>query len=722
MIPPVLTGLLFLGVVFLSLPVLSAVSESVDRTLTRIALGVFREPVETRGRYRERRANHLQSIHATITYPVYAAKTLLFSAIAAMGASLAAVFCLWLVLTLVVAVREPLRGALPGALAALVPGTEALAGLSAVQILFMLLVSTATAGTLAGGVTYYGRWWHVRSQARRREVLIDESIPRTIAFIYALSRSGMVYPEVMRTVGDNRSAFGESAEEIGVVVKDMDLFGTDLPTALERIAERTPSEQFSDFAENFANVLRTGRNVSEYLREQYDQYQEERVSTQERLLELFTALGEAYVAALVALPLFLLTILLITGILTGGLLNFLRGIVYVLIPLANVVFVVYLNRISESLTTYRVPVTHDVPSRDLHIRRAESAGSVEQTDGGIPAAEDPGAGRTSDPAREMNETRLAVHDSIQKLSKAVLNPIEALVATPTTLLYVLVPLVSVVAVVRLWGVVAGGSIGVRAVDDILIQSVLVVAASFAVVRELHTRRLDRIEAAVPDLLERLASTNEAGMTFTDALRQTDRGDLGALDEEVSKLLADVEWGARTENALYRFSARLRSSTVSRIVTLTTNAMNASGNVGPVIRIAADEARQDRRLKRRREQEMFLYVLIIYISFFVFLGIGLALQQILIPAIPTGEELGGIGGVDSGAAPGPGIGDGSLPIDPISPGEQSKYTLLLYHAAMVQAFCSGLVAGKMGSGSITDGAKHVAIMLGIAYAVFLIVGG
>jgi flagellar protein FlaJ len=722
MIPPVLTGLLLLGIVLLSLPLLSAVSESVDRILTRVALGVFREPVEARGRYRERRANHLQSIHATITYPVYAAKTLLFSAMAAMGASLAAAFGLWLVLTLVVSVREPLRDALPGALAALVPGMDALASLSAVQILFMLLASTVTAGALAGGLTYYGRWWHVRNRTHRRKVLIDESLPRTIAFMYALSRSGMVYPEVMRTVGDNRTAFGESAEEIGVVVKDMDLFGTDLPTALERIAGRTPSEQFSDFSENFANVLRTGRNVSEYLREQYDQYQEERVSAQERLLEFFTALGEAYVAVLVALPLFLLTILLIVGILTGGMLNFLRGIVYVLIPIANVAFVVYLGRISESLTTYRVPVTHDAPSRDLHVRRAESAGGVEQTDGGIPVAEDPGTGGTDGPAREMNETRLAAHDYIQRLSKAVLNPVESLVAKPVRLLYVLVPLVSLVTVARLWSVFAGGPVEIRAVDDVIVQSVLVVAASFAVVRELHTRRLDRIEAAVPDLLDRLASTNEAGMTFTDALKQTDRGDLGALDAEVSKLLADVEWGARTENALYRFSARLRSSTVSRIVTLTTNAMNASGNIGPVIRIAADEARQDRRLKRTREQEMFLYVLIIYISFVVFLGIGLALQQILIPAIPTGGELGGIGGVDSGAAPAPGLGGGSLPIDPISPDEQSKYTLLLYHAAMVQAVCSGLVAGKMGSGTIKDGAKHVAIMLGIAYAVFLIVLG
>jgi flagellar protein FlaJ len=220
------------------------------------------------------------------------------------------------------------------------------------------------------------------------------------------------------------------------------------------------------------------------------------------------------------------------------------------------------------------------------------------------------------------------------------------------------------------------------------------------------------------------------MTFTDALKQIDRSDLGALDEEVSKLLADVEWGARTEKALYRFSARLQSSTISRIVALITNAMNASGNIGPVIRIAADEAREDRRLKQKRKQEMFMYVLIIYISFFVFLGIGLALQQILIPAIPTAEELGGIGGngggagggAVGGAAPGIGGGGADLPIDPIPPEEQDKYTLVLYHAAMVQAVCSGLVAGKMGSGTVRDGAKHVAIMLGIAYAVFLVVAG
>jgi flagellar protein FlaJ len=224
------------------------------------------------------------------------------------------------------------------------------------------------------------------------------------------------------------------------------------------------------------------------------------------------------------------------------------------------------------------------------------------------------------------------------------------------------------------------------------------------------------------------------MTFTEALRRTDRSDLGALDDEVSKLLADVDWGARTERALLRFSRRLQSSTISRVVALITNAMNASGNIGPVIRIAADESREDSRLRKQRRQEMFMYVIIIYLSFFVFMGIAVALQQILIPAMPTPEQLTGIGaGVvpeDAGSGAGAGglggaaagaSGGFDLPIDPISEAKRAQYTTVMYHAMMVQALVSGLVAGKMGEGSVMDGAKHVTVMLIIAYAVFLYFG-
>ena len=103
----------------------------------------------------------------------------------------------------------------------------------------------------------------------------------------------------------------------------------------------------------------------------------------------------------------------------------------------------------------------------------------------------------------------------------------------------------------------------------------------------------------------------------------------------------------------------------------------------------------------------MYVIIIYLAFLIFIGIGVALQTILIPAIPSAQKLGGL-------TQGPGGLGVSLPIDPVQGAGKADYTLLLYHAAVVQAVCSGFVAGQMGEGHVAAGAKHAAVMLVIAY--------
>ena len=696
------TGL-FVGMLLLSALAFTRLSGRVDRAMTRLALAAFRRRVETEGRHRQRRSRALQSIHATTTYPVYASLTLLHAAVIGVAGTLVSVWVIQQSLLIMAVSEAALRASLPPELAFIVPTNFGQP--SAVQVFGLLLLSGATLGTGGTVLAYKARWWLVSNAASRRAVLIDESLARTIAFIYALSRSGMTYPEIMRTVGANRKAFGESAEEIGVIVKDMDLFGADLITALNRTARRTPSEQFADFAENFANVLRSGQNVSAYLRDQYEQYQTERVDNQEQLLELFTALGEAYVAALVAGPLFLITILIIWGVLTGGFLAFLQFIVYLMIPLANLGFVVYLDAISEPLTSFAAPVQQTVASRGIDVRRADAPGASR------PRA-DGGAARPRYDL-ETNRLRLRAHDRLRRLRRAALDPVETVVTEPATLLYVTVPLALVVLFVRSWPVLSGAvPQAPQVLDDLVVQSALLVVASFAVVQEVHSRRLRGIEAAVPDLLDRLASTNDAGMTFTESLRRVDKSDLGALDVEVERLLADIDWGARTERALNRFNERIGSSTVARIVALITNAMLASGHLGPVIRIAADEAREDWRLRRKRRQEMVMYVLIIYLSFVVFLGIAVALQTILVPAIPTTGDVAGV-------AEGSELGVG-LPITPAQGPAKDAYTLLLFHAAMLQAAVSGFVAGQMGEGSVRDGAKHVTVMVLVAYAVFLLI--
>ena len=45
--------------------------------------------------------------------------------------------------------------------------------------------------------------------------------------------------------------------------------------------------------------------------------------------------------------------------------------------------------------------------------------------------------------------------------------------------------------------------------------------------------------------------------------------------------------------------------------------------------------------------------------------------------------------------------------------------LLFHACLIQALFSGLIAGEMGEGSLRAGVKHAAVMVFIAFVVFTI---
>ena len=693
-------GALLVGVGLVGLVGLAHVSPRIDRLATKLAIAVFGRAVAEESLKRTEREHRLHAVHEAETYTVYASKTFLYAGILGVAGSLLGIAVLKYLLVVAVAFEAPLEAVLPPALHGLL-GPD-VGGLSFLELFALMAASSATVGLASAAGAYGLRWRSLASRADRRRVLIDESLARTIAFVYALGRTGMGYPDVFRTVARNRRSFGESAAEIAVAVKDMDLFGADLSTALERVGRRSPSDEFADFAENFATVFESGQNVTSYLRDQYEQYQSERIANQERLLELFAALGEAYVAGLVAGPLFLLTILLTFGILTGQLIEVLQFVVYVAIPLANLGFVVYLGSVSAPLAGFHAPVTHHVERIPLAIRRADRD-RAPVPDGGVGSTDRLGA---------INLERLRAFNRFRGLKRVVFSPVGTIVDRPTALLVATIPIAAIYVTVRL-STAPAGSMGIRFVDDLLIQSFVFVAGTFAIARAVQDRRRTAIDRAVPDFLERLASSNEAGMTFTQSLRRVDRSDLGVLNDEIERLIADIEWGARTETALLRFSNRLRSSTVARIVALITNAMAASGDIGDVVRIAADEAREDRRLRLARKQEMFLYVLIVYLSFLVFIGIALALEVVLIPSIPPASAL----STGEAGALSPSV---SLPVTPATMAERPAYTLVLFHAAVVQAVASGLVAGQMGEGSLKDGAKHATALVVVAYVVFSLI--
>jgi Archaeal flagella assembly protein J len=694
---------------------LPAVDDGADLVVTRVALSLFGDYVGEDGPRRQRQRDLMRAAHVAGTHRTYAAKTLLYAGVLGVAGSVIGVYAAAGLLSVLDVSEAALRGTLPASLG-FVAGVTRLTELGLPKLFLLLTLASATLGAALAVGMYYGRWELLDQRAHARGAEIDATLPRTVAFMYALSRSGMPFPRVMDTLAENEAVYGEAATELSVAVRDMNAFGTDALTALQRTSRRTPSDDLADFAENLASVLGTGQPISTFLSDQYELYQEEAESKQQQYLELLSTFAEAYVTALVAGPLFFITILVVIGLVLEDTLPLLRVVVYLGVPLATFGFVVYVDSVTQGIGgTETVDLSEAIEDESgMSDTASAQADGNPQPDGGV-AGGAPSADRWA-----ASRERLRAYDRIRTLRRWAASPVESVLGAPRTVFLLSVPLAVVVLLVTAFPITLGPPTEMVAqVETPIVAATVVVLASYAVVYEAHKRRVRRIESAVPDFLDRLASVNEAGTSVVGSVRRVADSNLEALTDDLQRTRRDIDWGADVGTALRRLERRVRSPMTSRAVALITNAMRASGDVGPVLRIAADESRATWSLRRERRQVMLTYLIVIYISFLVFLGIIASLSVSFIPAIEEAAIPGAGAGTSASDLPGAPSGPGGI-TDGLGDINTTAYEQLFFHAAAIQAVCSGLVAGQLGEGSVRDGVKHVVALLLLTLATFLVI--
>ena len=673
------------------------VDDRVDRVVGRFARVLFDRFVSEN----PDRKRTIQSAYISDSYRSYASTTLLYTVLAFVAAFVAGGYIAAGVLVVFEDFVRLLTG-LPDTIAVpLGARIDYRLVLSEQQRWGVLLGSGFALGVVASLFAYVLRWKLPASNAEVRRRSIEEGLPRTTAFMFALSRGGLEFPAILRSLTDNREVYGEAAKEMSITVREMDLFGRDMITAIRRMSKRTPSEQFKTFSENLASVLQSGSELSVFLSEQYERFREDAEERQEEILEVLATIAEGYVTVLVAGVLFLITILLVFGLTTTDTLWLLMLMAYLMIPLANAGFAVFLAQKLEELGISRGTGANILDRHEVTTPiRQRTATDTRRADGGV--------------SRDVEtQEMLNRYDRLEALKNIVQNPLRTIIWNPSTILYVTVPIAVIVAALRFPEALTGAGINRRVLDDIIIQSTLFVLITFAVVRQLYTRRIDKIEAATPELLERLASLNEAGMSMVEGIDRLRGSDLGVLTPEVDRIWRDMEYGSTVDDALVRFGRRVRTVAVTRVVVLVTNAMRASGNMGPVLRVAAEQSRADLKLRRSRRRQMLTYLVVIYISFAVFLVIIVAVNEVLVPSLPESvptpneDDLSRLG-VGAGIAARLGGVD------------KAAYTLVFFHTALIQAVVSGFIGGQLGEGTLKDGVKHAAVMLTIAYVAFLLI--
>jgi flagellar protein FlaJ len=516
--------------------------------------------------------------------------------------------------------------------------------------------------------------------------------------MYALSRGGMPLPRILRTLADTEAVYGAAAAEFGVVVREMDAVGTDVISALEARGQRTPSDGFAELCETLGTVHGSNEALADYLHAQHKRSREAAATDQEQSLDYLSVVAEGYVTGLVVGPLFVLTTLTLVGLAITDTRPVIRLLVFVVVPLLTAGFLAVIER----LRTARERPGDPQRERNTPTHRSVTADG-ESADG-----------HSADQWATQRAT-LRLYDRLGCGGHWLRQPRATLLANPWLTWLVTLP----AGIVWLAVTVQAPSLTLTGLLSSLVGPASLVAVGgcvcYAAVYELAAARRRRIEAAAPELLDRLCSLTDAGLPIVDALQRVADTELGAVTPMIQQAWHDVGWGATVETALRRFATRARSPRLTRAITLVRTASRVSGDIAPVVSIAATELRASRRRDRDRRRLVATYVLVIYIGFLVFVGILVALSATFLPVITAQTTAAAAVGTDTALAadPASAVGtDGHSPVQSLA-----GYRSLFFQTAAVQAVCSGVVAGKLANGTVRGGAKHVAALLVVAHVAF-----
>lgn len=183
-------------------------------------------------------------------------------------------------------------------------------------------------------------------QAKRRKKRIDDNLPFALNHLGAIATSG-IPPKSMFELLNTFEEYGGISEEAGKISRRVNVFGEDLTTALKQVAEKSPSDDWSEVLYGIVSTVETGGDLESYIQEKAEEAMFDYNQERQREIEKLSTYASFYTAILIAAPVFLVVILAVMNLLGGTIGGFaIRDLmwlgVHVLIPVINALFVAFL--------------------------------------------------------------------------------------------------------------------------------------------------------------------------------------------------------------------------------------------------------------------------------------------------------------------------------------------------------------------------------------------
>lgn len=203
----------------------------------------------------------------------------------------------------------------------------------------------------AGAFSVIGFYFYPIYRADKLKRELEDELPFTTGYMAILASAG-VSPERTFYSLSNISVPLAVSTEAKDIVRNVNLFGSDIISALQEASKRTPSRRFHEMLEGFISTIHSGSNLAAYLREKSGQYMKLKKINLRKFSDTLSTLAEFYVALLVTGPLLLVIMLAVMAMLGGGNLGILSPnlmlqiLTYIGIPLGSIMFLIILDAVS----------------------------------------------------------------------------------------------------------------------------------------------------------------------------------------------------------------------------------------------------------------------------------------------------------------------------------------------------------------------------------------
>ncbi len=190
-------------------------------------------------------------------------------------------------------------------------------------------------------------------RVKARKASIETNLPFALNHMSAVTGSG-IPPSALFTLLTNFQEYGELSAEASRILKRIKIFGEDLVTALKTVAKKTPSEAFMEVLYGIISTLESGGSLKKYLQEKSKTALFDYKIRRKKHIQNLSVYASVYTAILVAAPLFLIAVLSVLNLMGGNLLGFeiekiMYGGVYFLIPLINLIFLIFLSTVQKEM-------------------------------------------------------------------------------------------------------------------------------------------------------------------------------------------------------------------------------------------------------------------------------------------------------------------------------------------------------------------------------------